>query len=78
MTDTGVMSDPWFPGQIAKDLASIGVADTRIVFKADTENSIVEVWRAVAIARGNVPMGCDESRVGDPNSNSKIEAPSET
>ena len=69
----GVLSDAWLPGKIATDLATVGVANTRIVFKTYTEPAIVELRRAVGESRGGTPTGHGDSRVGDSNSNARIE-----
>ena len=69
----GVLPDAWLPGKIANDLATVGVANTRIVIKIDTEPAIVDLRRAVAASRGGMPTGYDDSRVGDYNSNAKAE-----
>ena len=69
----GYASDPWLPGKIASDLATVGVADTRIVIKTDTEPAIVDLRKAIGASRGGTPTGYDDSRVGDSNSNGRIE-----
>ena len=69
----GVASDPWLPGVLARDLATVGVAHTRIVLKTDTEPAIVDLRRAVGDKRGDAATGYDDSRVGDSNSNARIE-----
>ena len=69
----GHASDPWLAKKIQQDLATVGVGATRIVIKSDTEAAIVELRREVAKSRGDVPTGFDDSRVGDSNSNGKVE-----
>ena len=61
----GYAADPWLPGKIANDLATVGVADTRIVIKTDTEPAIIDLRKAVGTSRGGTPTGYDDSRVGD-------------
>ena len=69
----GVQSDPWLPGKLASDLATVGVANTRIVIKTDTEPAIVDLRRAVGESRGDAPTGHDDARVGDSNGNARME-----
>ena len=69
----GVASDPWLPKRIAGDLETVGLANVRVVVKTDAEPAIVDVKHAVAEIRGGTPTGQEESRVGDSNSNGKVE-----
>ena len=68
----GVTSDPWLPGKIADDLATVGMSGTHIAIKTDTENAIVDVRKAIAKCRDGT-TAFDDARVGDSNSNGKIE-----
>ena len=45
----------------------------RIVVKTDTEPAIVDLRREMSKHRGDAPTGFEDSRVGDSNSNAKIE-----
>ena len=67
-----VTSDPWIPGNIADDLARVGMNGTHIAIKTDTENAIVDVREAIAKCRDGT-NAFDDARVGDSNSNGKIE-----
>ena len=69
----GVMSDPWLPSKIAEDLSTAGMPNSHIVLKTDTEPAIVEVRREIAKSRKEAPTTFDDARVGDSNSNAKIE-----
>ena len=57
----GVASDPWLPDKLAQDLATVGVANARIVVKTDTEPAIVDLRKAVGASRGGTPTGYDDS-----------------
>ena len=69
----GHASDPWLARKLHQDLATVGVGATQIVIKSDTEAAIVELRREVTKSRGDAPTGFDDSRVGDSNSNGKVE-----
>ena len=69
----GVAADKWLPGKIANDLTTVGMGNTRIVVKTDTEPAIVDLRNSLSEARDGIPTGFDDSRVGDSNSNGKIE-----
>ena len=69
----GVVSDPWLADKLAKDLATAGVANCGIVVKTDTEPAIVDLRNSLAASRGGTPTAFDDSRVGDSNSNARIE-----
>ena len=69
----GVLSDVWLTGTITNDLATVAVANTRIVIKFDAEPAIVDLRQVVGASRGGTPTGYDDSRVGDSNSNVKLE-----
>ena len=51
----GVQADPWLPGKLTKDLATAGMAGTRIIVKTDTEPAIVDLRNAIADHRGGAP-----------------------
>ena len=69
----GYASDPWLPRKIHNDLTTAGMGATHISLKTDNEPAILEVRREVSKCRGDVPTGLDDSRVGDSNSNGKVE-----
>lgn len=69
----GYASDQWLPKKIHNDLTTAGMGAAHISLKTDNEPAILEIRREVAKCRGDVPTGLDDSRVGDSNSNGKVE-----
>ena len=69
-----VGEDPWIADQIMDDLLTIGVGKERIIVKSDQEASIVELQGEIAKRRESFGgTGLENSKVGDSNSNGKIE-----
>lgn len=68
-----VSEDPWIADQLVDDLGTIGMANERIILKSDQEASIVELQSEIARRRPTVGTGMEQSKVGDSNSNGKIE-----
>ena len=67
-------SEAWVVEQVAYDLQTVGLANERIVIKSDQEPSIIEMQRAVAAQRaGHGSTAIENSRVGDSNSNGRVE-----
>ena len=66
-------AEQWVIEQIAEDLETVGLANERIIIKAVQENSITDVQRAVARLRKDYGTGVEQSRVGESNSNGKVE-----
>ena len=66
-------SDSWLTEQIVDDLETIGLANERIVIKADQETAITDLQRSVAMLRTQYGSALEQSRVGDSNSNGRIE-----
>ena len=64
-------------GRRLDDMATIGMAKERVVVKSDQEASIVEMQLEVARKRGfgdyGAGTGVENSKVGDSDSNGKIE-----
>ena len=69
----GFASDPWLPKKLHNDLTTVGMGHIRIVVKTDTEPAILDLRREMTKSRGEAPTGFEDSRVGDSNSNGKIE-----
>ena len=70
----GVVAEPLLPPRIAEDLSTVGMGSSRMVLKTDTEAAIIDVRKAIGRIRGSdAPTTFDDSRVGDSNSNAKIE-----
>ena len=59
--------------QIADDMATIGMAKERVIVKADQERAITEVQNKIVEIRSNFGTAVEQSKVGDSNSNGKIE-----
>ena len=68
-----VSEDPWVADQLEDDLRTIGMANERVIIKSDQEASIVELQSEIAKRRPTVGTGIENSKVGDSNSNGKIE-----
>ena len=65
--------EAWIAGQIADDLETVGLAQERIIVKADQEASITDLQRSVAQSRAGFGTALEQSRVGDSNSNGRVE-----
>ncbi len=59
--------------QIAEDTETTGLNSERMVVKADQEASITDVQRAVIKMRSGHGAALEQSRVGDSNSNGRVE-----
>ena len=66
-------SDDWVAEQIVDDLETVGLANERIVIKADQETAITDLQRSVAKLRKGYGSALEQSRVGDSNSNGRVE-----
>ena len=66
-------SDDWVAEQIVDDLETVGLAGERIIIKADQEVAITDLQRTVARLRKDHGSALEQSRVGDSNSNGKVE-----
>ena len=66
-------SDDWVAEQIVDDLEMVGLANERIVIKADQEAAITDLQRNVAQLRKGYGSALEQSRVGDRNSNGRVE-----
>ena len=66
-------SETWVAEQITEDLETVGLSQERIIVKADQEASITDVQRAVVQARSGLGTALEQSRVGDSNSNGRVE-----
>ena len=65
--------EAWVAEQIVEDLETVGLSQERIIVKADQEASITDVQRAVVQARSGLGTALEQSRVGDSNSNGRVE-----
>ena len=72
-----VSEDPWIADQLVDDMCTIGMARERVVIKSDQEAAIVELQTEIAKRRNyadyGIGTGLENSKVGDSNSNGKIE-----
>ena len=59
--------------QIVDDFETVGLANERIVIKADQEVAITDLQRSVARLRKDHGSALEQSRVGDSNSNARVE-----
>ncbi len=66
-------TEAWVSEQIVEDLETVGLANERLITKADQESSITDVQRSIAKARKGYGTAIEQSRVGDSNSNGKVE-----
>ena len=66
-------SEAWMVEQMVEDFQTVGLTNERLILKSDQENSIKELQRAVAEARAGHGTAIENSRVGDSNSNGKVE-----
>ena len=69
----GFAADPWLPKRVHLDLVTVGMGHGRIIVKTDNEPAILDVRKAIAGNRGDAPTAFEDSRVGDSNSNGKVE-----
>ena len=59
--------------QIVEDMDAIGVAEERIIVKTDQEPSMTDMQNSIAQKRAKHGTALENSRVGDSNSNGKVE-----
>ena len=65
--------EQWVAEQIAEDLETIGITEEKLIIKADQEPAITELQRNIAKLRVGHGAGIEQSRVGDSNSNGRVE-----
>ena len=66
-------SDAWVAEQMVDDLETVGLANERIIIKADQEAAITDMQKTVAKLRKDHGSALEQSRVGDSNSNGRVE-----
>ena len=66
-------SDAWVAEQMVDDLETVGLANERIIIKADQEAAITDLQKTVAKLRKDHGSALEQSRVGDSNSNGRVE-----
>ena len=65
--------EQWIIEQILEDLETIGISEERIILKTDQESSMTDIQKAIAKARAGHGTALENSRVGDSDSNGKVE-----
>ncbi len=71
--DDSVTEDPSIAEQIVDDPTTIGMSNIRTIVKTDQKASIVEMQTEIARRRSDVGTSLENSKVGDSNSNGKVE-----
>ena len=69
----GAASADWLARQVVEDIETVGLSKERIITKTDQEASIVQLQQEVAKHRQDAGTALENSRVGDSDSNGKIE-----
>ena len=63
----------WLSRQVVQDIETVGLSQERIIMKSDQEASMVQLQKEVARQRSDFGTAIENSKVGDSNSNGKIE-----
>ncbi len=66
-------TEEWVKDQILEDLETVGVSDERIIVKSDQEASMTDMQQAIATARGKLGTALENSKVGESDTNGKVE-----
>ena len=66
-------SEMWLESQILEDFDTIGLTNEKLIIKADQEASITEVQKMLVKSRAGHGTALEQSRVGDSNSNGRVE-----
>ena len=69
----GATSLDWLASKVVEDIETVGMSKERIITKTDQEASIVQLQQEVARQRTAAGTALENSRVGDSDSNGKIE-----
>ena len=69
----GAVSVEWLAQQVVEDIETVGLAAERIITKTDQEPAIVQLQQEVAKRRQEAGTALENSRVGDSDSNGRIE-----
>ena len=69
----GAASLDWLANQVVEDMDTVGLAQERVITKTDQEASIIQLQHEIARQRKDVGTAIENSRVGDSDSNGKIE-----
>ena len=65
--------ETWVTDQITEDLQTVGTAEERVIIKSDQEASITDMAKEIAKNRSGFGTAIEHSKVGDSNSNGKVE-----
>ncbi len=69
----GATSLEWLAAKVVEDIETVGLSKERIITKTDQEPAIVQLQREVARLRTEAGTALENSKVGDSDSNGKIE-----
>ena len=69
----GAVSVEWLAQQVVEDIETVGLAAERIITKTDQEPAIIQLQQEVAKRRHEGGTALEHSRVGDSDSNGRIE-----
>ena len=69
----GAISVEWVAQQVVDDLETVGLSKERIITKTDQEPAIIQLQQEVAARRKDAGTALENSRVGDSDSNGKVE-----
>ena len=69
----GAVSVEWLAQRVVEDIETVGLAKERIITKTDQEASIIQLQQEVAKQRKDGGTALENSRVGDSDSNGRIE-----
>ena len=69
----GAVSVDWVAQQVVEDIETVGLSSERIITKTDQEPSIIQLQQEVAARRKDGGTAIENPRVGDSDSNGKIE-----
>ena len=69
----GAASSDWLAAKMVEDLNTVGLSKDRIITKADQEPAIVQLQHDVAKCREGNGTAIENSRVGDSDSNGRVE-----
>ena len=65
--------EAWIADQIVEDMETIGLTEEKIILKTDQEVSMTDVQKAIVKTRAGHGTALEQSRVGDSNSNVRVE-----
>ncbi len=69
----GATSLDWLAAKVVEDIETVGLSKERIISKTDQEPAIIQLQKEVARLRKEAGTALENSKVGDSDSNGKIE-----